>query len=104
MPLDDFDAHTVTYANQTSATDSQNVDVSAHSHKTLLTYNMVTEDFTIDQMENEQSDEYYCEKHNVTEPAYKGQVDEHCPYCRVEQNRRDYIRHEATRDPLVEPW
>jgi hypothetical protein len=65
---------------------------------------MVTEDFTIDQMENEQSDEYYCEQHNVTEPAYKGQVDEHCPYCRVEQNRRDYIRHEATRDPLVEPW
>jgi hypothetical protein len=50
------------------------------------------------------SDEMYCEEHNLQSPAYEDTPDPHCPYCREEQKREAQLMHEATRDPMVEPY
>ena len=52
----------------------------------------------------EQQPDYYCEIHEVVEPHYKGTNDEHCVMCREERRIEEQRIHQATRDPLVEPW
>lgn len=44
-----------------------------------------------------------CEKHDVDIAALPDDYD-FCPYCREEQKREDRIRHDATRDPTIEPY
>jgi len=50
------------------------------------------------------SEDYYCEKHDLKEPAYKHSNDAHCPYCREERRIRAERQHMMTRDSRVEPW
>jgi len=50
------------------------------------------------------SEDYYCEKHDVKEPHYKGSDDAHCVYCREERAIEAQRQHMMTRDPTVEPW
>ena len=48
--------------------------------------------------------DYYCERHDVKEPHYKDTEDPHCIYCREERKIQAQRIHDATRDPMVEPW
>jgi hypothetical protein len=50
------------------------------------------------------SEDYYCETHDLKEPAYKNTEDPHCPYCREEARIQSERRHMMTRDRRVEPW
>ena len=50
------------------------------------------------------TEDMYCEEHNLQSPAYEDTADPHCPYCREERKREAQLMHEATRDPMVEPW
>lgn len=47
--------------------------------------------------------EMYCAKHD-TDYSDIYPKDKHCPMCREEQNIAAQRRHEATRDPQIEPW
>lgn len=42
-----------------------------------------------------------CKRHELRESPYPSGV---CPYCEQERDRRAQIQHQATRDPMVEPW
>lgn len=54
--------------------------------------------------EDNDSDEMYCEKHDLSEPAYES-TDPHCPYCRqerrVEAERQEMMERRA--DPRMHP-
>ena len=52
----------------------------------------------------EQKPDYYCEIHEVVEPHYKGTNDEHCAMCYEEARIEEEYLHQATRDPMIEPW
>lgn len=53
-----------------------------------------------DTNDNEEETEYDCKKHELN---YQTGYDS-CPRCTQEQNLEAQRRHEATRNPQVEPW
>ncbi len=54
--------------------------------------------------EDSDSDEMYCEKHDLKSPAYEDGPDPHCPYCREERRVEAERQHRITRDRTLEPW
>jgi hypothetical protein len=55
-------------------------------------------------MSADDSDQMYCEQHDLQSPAYEDTADPHCPYCREEARIQAEERHRITRDRRVEPW
>ncbi|UBF22659.1 hypothetical protein HRTV-25_gp78 [Halorubrum tailed virus 25] len=55
-------------------------------------------------MSDENSEkENYCERHDVNLDALPTGYTR-CPYCEMEADREAQLRHQATRDPTLEPW
>jgi hypothetical protein len=54
-------------------------------------------------MSDDERSESYCERHDV-DPADLSRDFTRCPYCVEEERLAWELEHQATRDPMDEPW